>query len=208
MDLSLKETKSPPESITDKQTVPPNENMSIKTLFLGGLLPVILFTLIEDNFGTYWGVIAALIYGVVEVGYEYFQTKKVSQITLFSNGLILILGLISLISEDGIWFKLQPAILEIVMSLILWGSVLLKKPLLLVLAQQQKINFPEVLLHEFKGLTSRLGFFFLIHCVIATWAAFKWTTTEWALLKGVGLTVSLILYMLAELFFIRKKLTK
>lgn len=208
MDLSLKETKLSPETIATKQTETPNTKMSMKTFFLGGLLPVILFTLIEDNYGTYWGVIAALIYGIGEVCYEYFQTKKVSQITLFSNGLILILGLISLISEDGIWFKLQPAILEIVMSFILWGSVLLKKPLLLVLAQQQKINFPEVLINEFKGLTSRLGFFFFIHSLIATWAAFKWTTTQWALLKGVGLTVSLILYMLVELIFIRKKLNK
>lgn len=178
------------------------------TLFFGGLLPIILFTLIEEYYGTLWGLVAALIFGFGEIIYELIKYKKIEKITLISNGLIIFLGFISLFTQEGIWFKLQPAFLELGMVVFLWGSLALGKPFLLVMAEQQKINLPPELLSEFPKITFRLGIFFLLHTGLAIWAAFRWSTTHWALLKGIGLTVSMIIYLFAEVFYIRLKLKK
>jgi intracellular septation protein len=176
--------------------------------FFGGLLPVIAFTVIEDQYGTIAGIIAGMVFGLGEVAYEFFRLKKVSTITWIGNLLILVLGGISLISSEGLWFKLQPALFEAFFALFLWGSVLFKKNILLMMAEKQGQKIPEVLHSRLNGITVRLGFFFAIHTGLAVWSALFWTTAQWALLKGVGLTVSFVLYMVLEMIFLRLSLRR
>src|SRR4051812_8922273 len=102
-----------------------------KSLFLGGLLPVIIFTVIEEYYGTLWGLVAGMIFGVGEILWELYSRGKVDSMTWGGNGILLVLGGISLITQEGLWFKLQPALIEIAFAGILWGSLFLKKSLLL-----------------------------------------------------------------------------
>lgn len=187
-----------------KPTSPTNPKAQAASFFFAGLLPVIAFTLIEEYYGVVAGLIAGMVFGVGEVFWELYKYKKVQKMTLFGNGLLVVLGLISLISSEGIWFKLQPAVMEGVFALILWGSVILGKPLLSYLAEQQGHQLPEIIKSRMKGITFRSGLFFAIHAGLAVWAALAWSTTSWALLKGIGLTVSFILYLFAEGFLLRK----
>jgi intracellular septation protein len=48
----------------------------------------------------------------------------------------------------------------------------------------------------------------LAHAVLATWAALHWSTEAWALLKGMGLTVSMLIYMIAEVVWARVKIKR
>lgn len=187
-------------------------NKAALHLFFGGILPVVAFTVIEDKYGVVAGLIAGMVFGVGEIAWELYSEKKVSGITLASNAMILILGGISLVTQEGFWFKMQPAIMEAAFAIVLIISWLLKKPLLrtMMIAQQQKQNpespgLPDIFVKALSGMTLRTGIFFAIHAVLATYAALHWSSDAWALLKGVGLTVSFILYMFAEMLFIRIK---
>lgn len=175
------------------------------SLFFGGLLPVIAFTVIEEKYGPQAGLIAGLIFGVGEIIYELARYKKVSQITWIGNGLLLGLGLISLFFNDGIWFKLQPAIMEFGMFVFLLGSWALKKPFLKIMVEKQNPEIPQIMKDSLSGITLRMALFFLAHAIIATYAAFYWSTEAWAVLKGIGLTVSMIVYMIGEMFWMRAK---
>ncbi len=177
-------------------------------LFFGGLLPVIAFTLIEEYYGIIPGLIAGMIFGLGEIIWELYRHKKVQKITWIGNGMLLGLGAISLISSEGIWFKLQPALMEGAFAIVLWGSLVVKKPLLVYLAEQQGQQFPEIIKSRMVGITFRTGIFFAIHAVLATWAALEWSTTNWALLKGIGLTVSFILYLVIEAVLLRRIVLK
>jgi intracellular septation protein len=177
-------------------------------VFFAGLLPVIAFTVIEDQYGTIAGLIAGMVFGVGEICFELYKHKKVQKITWIGNGLLLVLGGVSLISDEGIWFKLQPAIMEAAFAIALWVSWFIKKPLIVVLAEQQGQKLPDFMKSRMSGMTFRMGIFFAAHAVLAVWAALYWSTNAWAILKGIGLTVSLIVYMLAEVFYIRKSAMK
>lgn len=177
-------------------------------LFFAGLLPVIAFTLIEEYYGIIAGLVVGMIFGVGEICWELYRHKKVQKITLIGNGMLLVLGGLSLVSSEGLWFKLQPALMEGAFALALWGSVVLKKPLLVYLAEQQGQQLPDFLKSRMTGLTLRTGVFFAIHAVLATWAAFEWTTTNWALLKGLGLTISFVLYLVIEAVLLRRGILK
>ncbi len=182
-----------------------------------GLLPVILFAVIEDYFGTVWGLVVGMVFGVGEILWEYWVDRKVSVITWGGNGMLLLLGGVSLVTDSGIWFKLQPAILEAVFTLVLWGSWFSKKPFLFLMMQKQggfsgdfeqklKPGALDALRDGFSAMTLRMGLFFAIHAVLAVWAALYWSTSAWATLKGVGLTLSLLVYLVAESLVLRYRL--
>jgi intracellular septation protein len=192
------------KALNSTSKLPPGKTQAL-AFFFGGLLPVIAFTVIEEKWGTIAGLVAGMVFGLGEIIYELIKHKKVSLITWIGNGLLLGLGAISLISEDGIWFKLQPALFEYGFFVFLAGSWLLKKPFLVLMLEKQNPTAPD-LKQRMSGMTFRLGLFFLAHGLLATWAAFYWSTESWALLKGVGLTVSMIVYMALEIVVARLQL--
>lgn len=171
--------------------------------FFGGIVPLAGYAFIEDNYGPLWGTVAGMVLGVGEISFEYFKYRKVSRLTWGSNALILILGAVTIFTNEGYWFKLQPSLVELLFAFLLWGSLLMKKNLFLAMAEKQGTKIPEILRPRMNGLSFRLGVFMSMHAALNVWAAFYWTTSAWIFLKGIGLTVSLIVYMLIEGVFIR-----
>ncbi len=180
----------------------------VMSLVFGGLLPIIAFTVIEEYFGPFYGLMAALVFGLGELTYEKIKYNKISGVTWMGNGLIIGLGLVSIFTQDGIWFKLQPAILEFAFASMLWITQATGKPMLVELSKKQNPELPEHVLVFLKGVNFRCGIFFLIHAALATWAALKWSTQAWAVLKGLGVTLSFVLYMVIEVFMFRFRLKK
>jgi len=187
----------------------------LRSLLLGGLLPVIAFTVIEEVFGTLWGLVAGMVFGVGEILWELKTKGRVEAMTWGGNGMLLVLGAVSLLTQDGIWFKLQPSILEAVMAVVLWGSVLIGKPLMLQMMIKMMGNGKEatlkpealpILKPALAGMTLRMGLFFGVHAGLAAWAALYWSTAAWVTLKGVGLTLSLLVYGVVESALLRYRL--
>lgn len=193
---------------------PATARQQIRSLFLGGLLPVIAYAIIEDRFGIFWGLIAGMVLGAGEILYEWRTRGKVDPITWGGNGLILILGGVSLFTQEGVWFKLQPALIEGAMGIALLGSVMLGRPLLWSLALKQgavRPEMPEALRARMRqgmsGFTFRLSLFMFLHAGLAAWAALHWSTAAWSILKGVGFTLSFIVYLVVETFVLRYRIS-
>ena len=128
---------------------------SNKLVLLSGILPLIVYTVVEEVYGTYWGLIAGLILGIVEIVVEKVLYQRVSTVTWIVNALVIGLGCVSLYMNDGIWFKLQPAFAEFIMVVILWGSLVLKKPFLREMAVEQNPNIPGYMLDFFSNKIGR-----------------------------------------------------
>lgn len=190
---------------TEKMTRKKSQMLS---LFFGGILPIIAFTVIEEKYGVFYGLIAGLFFGIAEITYELVRYKKVSQMTLISNSLIVIMGTVSLFLNDGIWFKLQPALFEFGFFIFLLVTWIAKRPFLKSMVEKQNPEVPEFFKNKLSGITFRLSIFFLIQSVIATYAALYWSTEAWAILKGVGLFISMAIYMAIEMFWIKITLKK
>jgi len=179
-----------------------SKNQALRSLFLGGIIPVVVYTILEEKAGPLWGLVFGMGFGILEILLEAFRYRKVEMVTWIGNGLLVVMGGISLLTQEGIWFKLQPSILEAGMAFLLLGSWILKKPLLVTMAKKQEL--PPVLENHLAAITFRLGIFFLLHSVLAAYAAYFWSTRAWAILKGVGLTLSMLLYLGLEIIAIRR----
>ncbi len=195
-------------STPETSAAPATKRSQAMSLFFAGLLPVIAFTIIEDQYGIVAGLIAGMVFGVGEIAWELFKYRKVNRMTWIGNGMLLVLGAISLISSEGIWFKLQPAIMEALFAFFLLVSLVVKKNLIVYIAEKQGQVLPEQIKSRMTGMTFRMGIFFLFHAVLATYAAFYWSTSAWAILKGVGFTLSFVLHMILEILWIRRALSR
>lgn len=190
----------------------------LRSLLLAGILPVVAFTVIEEYYGVVAGLVAGMVFGVGEIIWEKWREGRVSGLTWGGNGLLLVLGGVSLFTQEGLWFKLQPAIMEFLFAGILLGSVALGKPLMVELARKQGTIPPvdanavgvgpnpvlRALTQAMRGMTLRMGALMLVHGGLTVWAALYWSTAAWAWLKGAGLTGSIIALSLAEAVLLRR----
>ena len=180
----------------------------MKSLLFGGLLPVIAFTVIEQFYGPVWGTVAGLLFGAGEIIYEWRSQGKVSAITLTSNSFIFVLGFVSIYTQEGVWFKLQPAILLFILGLWFIATTFRGTPLLVGLAKKQNPNLTPEMLNFFRSLNLRLGFFMLALAALSVYAAFEWSTAAWAFLKGVGGPFLMVIYLIIEIIFFRFRMKK
>ncbi len=195
-----------------KITSPERRSGGLRPLLLGGILPLVIYTIVEEYHGVIWGLAAAMAFGFGEILSEKISRGRVEPITWIGNILILFLGTLSLLTNEGMWFKLQPAIVEALLGVFMLGSVLVGKPFLILLAREQGMldSIPaqkqRALNESFSSFTTRMGIFFLLHAGLALWAALRWTTRAWVLLKGVGFTGSFLVYGLIEVWWMRKQM--
>ncbi|RYZ77055.1 MAG: intracellular septation protein, partial [Proteobacteria bacterium] len=182
----------------------PNRSQVLMLLF-GGILPVVAFAIVEERYGVVWGTIAGMIFGVAELLYEKIRLGKVNGITWFSNALILVLGAISLISKDGVWFRLQPALLLACFGLAMLGSNIIGKPLLVAMAVKQRPDIPPERLMILKNLNLRVSVLLLILAGVSVDAALRWSVEAWAFLKGFGVTIIMVAYFGLEVVWARAK---
>ena len=152
----------------------------------------------EEIYGTKAGLIAGLVLAFGEIGYEWKTLGRPQNITILVNALVLVLGALSLLESDPVFFKLQPAILVFVFAGVLIVSSFLKKPFLVDLMKKQRPDLNEtgvVLLH---GLNLRMGIALIAAGLVGVYAAFSWPTAWWATYKAVGVPVFVIGYMFLD----------
>ncbi|MEW6057647.1 MAG: septation protein IspZ [Bdellovibrionota bacterium] len=173
--------------------------------FFIALFPLVLFWVVEEFFGLKVALIVGLITAILELGYEKYSQKKIGFMTWVSNGLILGLGLVSLAMNSGTAFKLQPAVMELALALVMVAMRFGGRESFLVRSFREFPAFDakkrDFLMNQpwfqeqVRKLDTRMIGFLVIHGLAVAWAAVWGSTRIWILLKGVLFYVLLVLVM-------------
>ena len=75
-------------------------------LLILGLIPVLIFWFVEEKLGTFWGLVAAIIWAFIECTYEYIRYRRVEKLTLVSTAFIVVLGGIGLLLDQSVLCRL------------------------------------------------------------------------------------------------------
>ena len=176
------------------------------------LVPVLIFWIIEEKFGTLWGLVAAMVWAVGECAYSLIRYKKIDNLTLISTALVLILGGMSWWLDNSLFFKFQPVIIEIIFVGILWWFGRDGTPALLKMGEQARPELFSRLTPEqremqsgiFRTISKRLIVLLWIHIIAMAIAAVYGTTGQWAFAKGIGFNLLLGLWLVSEYVLIKK----
>lgn len=170
-----------------------------------GLLPLFIFILADEIWGTKIGLVVALALGIIEFIVVWIKQKKIDTFILADTGLLLILGGVSLISANDLFFKLKPALMQVIFLIII-GIAAFGNPAFLVkltgryLRGMNQINAEgEKMMQK---MLKRMVVLISLHTLLVIYAAFHLSKEAWAFISG-GL-----FYIIIGVYFISEVVTR
>jgi len=171
-----------------------------------GFLPLIIFIVADSLWGTQVGLIVAIGTGMIELAYSYIKEKTLDRFILLDIGLIVVLGGVSIILDNPIFFKLKPALIELIFCIILGISVFSPVNLMLLVSRRylKNIDLDPGQVKQMNRSLKSLFFLFLSHTLLIIYAAFWLSKGAWAFISGGLFYILFAFYFVFE--FARKRL--
>lgn len=153
---------------------------------LPGLLPIIIFIVADEVWGTEVGLIVAIVTGIVELVYTYFREKRLDRFVIFDTALLVAMGGISLLLKNDIFFKLKPAFINLIFCAVLGLSAFSRKNLLLLYSQHyfKDITFGPEQEQAIQKMVRLLFWFFTAYTLLVLYSAFFMSKEAWAFISG------------------------
>lgn len=172
-----------------------------------GFLPLIIFIVADSIWGTKIGLIIAIVVGIVEFIISYLKEKIIDKFILLDIGLIVVLGMVSILLENEIFFKLKPALIELIFCVILGISVFSPINIMMLLSKRymKNIELNEAHQQQFTRSLRVLFFIFLGHTVLIIYSAFFMSKGVWAFVSGGLFYILFVAYFGFEFVRARSK---
>lgn len=181
------------------------QNIS-KNFYLFSFLPALAYWYLESHYPIRIAVAGGLILSVLEISLEKIWTKHVHTLSKFNFFLLLLLGGMSLLGDEGIWFKLQPLFTGLGIGGFLIYRLKSGRGLMLEMMETMGKELPpkEIL----TNLEFHLAVFFSLYGLFMGGVAIWATTDTWLFFKTIGFYIVFFLFFLIEIFFIRRTIKK
>jgi len=171
--------------------------LSLLKKLLPGLLPIFVFILVDELWSTEAGLAVAVIFGVIQLIYIFIRERRFDRFVLFDTALLVALGGISIALNDEIFFKLKPALINLIFCAVLGYSAFRSKNLLMIYSQRYigDMKFPDGAEKAMQKTMRILFWMMLGYTFLIVYSAYFMSKEAWAFISG-GL-----LYILFGLFF-------
>ena len=182
--------------------------MEKKNFYLLSFLPALVYWYLEENYPVRVAVSGGLILAVLEIAIEYYFTKHIHTLSKFNFFLILGLGGISLLGDEGIWFKLQPMFTGVgIAGFLFYRLFIVKKGLLLemseVVKSKQNVVVPSFLMNR---MERDLAGLFFVYGLFMGGIALKGSTDLWLFFKTLGFYLTFAIFVIIEMLLMRRSL--
>jgi isopentenyldiphosphate isomerase/intracellular septation protein A len=164
---------------------------------LPGLVPIFVFILVDEFWSTEAGLVVAVVFGVGQLVYVFIREKRFDRFVFYDTMLLVALGGISIALNDEIFFKLKPALINLIFCAILGFSAFSSKNLLMIYTQRYMgdMKMPAGAEKAMQQTMKILFWMMLAYTLLIVYSAFYMSKEAWAFISG-GL-----LYVLFGLFF-------
>lgn len=175
------------------------------TLLVYGLLPLVVFVIVDLAAGVKWAVLAAILGAFADIFITRRMTGAWDPGSFVAFGLMAALGVVTLRLDKPVYVKLQPTVMAVLYAALLvylqlrggLGNTylpLLAKglpPEMRAVADEPWV--PKLLDRIVWGMVPLL----LVHGALCAVAAYKWSNVAWLLVRGVGFWVLVLLFGIA-----------
>jgi isopentenyldiphosphate isomerase/intracellular septation protein A len=181
-----------------------NKQSIIKN-FTVGFIPIVIFIVADELFGTRIGLIVAIGCALIEFAYYFVRYQQVEKFIIFDVGLLVILGGISILLENEIFFKLKPALIELIMVILLAIHAFSNKPILLLMGKRylKDMQINELQLVLLRKITRLLFFIMLFHTALIVYAAYALNKAAWAFISGGLVYIVFAVIFLGQFLYLK-----
>lgn len=162
--------------------------------------PLVVFFVGNAKFGIFPATAAFMVAMVAALGASWVMTRKLPIMPLVGAIFVLIFGGLTLILQDDLFIKLKPTIVNLLFAAILFGGLIMRRPLL-------KPLLGAALTLDDRGwdiLTRRWAIFFVVLAILneAVWRGFS--TEFWISFKLFGIMPLTLLFGIAQMPLIKR----
>jgi intracellular septation protein len=162
--------------------------------------PLAVFFIFYTRSGLQASILPLMIATVIAVLFSYILEKKIPIMPTVGAGIVLIFGGLTIYFDNEVFIKMKPTIINLIFAIILYGGMLVKKPLL-------KILLGAALRLEEKGwtiLTYRWIGFFIALAVLNEIVWRTQTTDIWVNFKVFGILPITFIFTMTQFPLIKK----
>ena len=162
--------------------------------------PLAIFFIFYSRSGLQASILPFMLATVIAVLFSYILEKKIPIMPTVGAGIILIFGGLTIYFDNEVFFKMKPTIINLLFAIVLYGGILINKPLLKYLLGAA-LKLEE---EGWKILTQRwIGFFI----ALAVLNEFVWRTQStdiWVNFKVFGILPITFIFTMTQIPLIKK----
>uniref|UniRef100_UPI00321757C9 NUDIX domain-containing protein n=1 Tax=uncultured Draconibacterium sp. TaxID=1573823 RepID=UPI00321757C9 len=183
-----------------------NRTQLLKKL-LPGFIPLFVFIAADEIWGTKTGLFVAVGVGIAEMVWIAVKEKRFEKFVLFDTLLLVILGAVSILLDNDIFFKLKPGLIEIILVAILAISTFSPLNIIGLMGQRylKDTQFNDAQVAQMRQSMKALFFIFLVHTILVFYSAFYLSKEAWAFISGGLFYIIFGVYFLFELYRQKRK---
>lgn len=171
-----------------------------------GLLPLLVFILADEFWGMKAGLAVAVSIGSIELAASYVREKKLDRFVLLDTLLLLLLSGLSYLFDNDIFFKVKPAMIDLVLVALISMSLFTKIDPLGSLSQRylKGVHMDEMQKELFRKNMLVMFWMVWIHTILVLWSAFFMSKEIWAFISSFLLFIMMGIYVGFQ--FVRQKM--
>lgn len=174
-----------------------------KSFFLISFLPAIAYWYLDEYYPVRVAITGGLLLAILEITAEKLIVKHVHTVSKANFFLILFLGALSLLGDEGIWFKLQPAFTGIGISSFMFYRLKTGRGLLVEFLDSLPLKSkPPAFFID--SMERHLTYYFFVTGVFMGYIAIFESTDVWAFFKTIGNYILFAVFYVFEIFWSRK----
>jgi intracellular septation protein A len=165
------------------------------TMFLTQLLPLIVFIVVDALVtDVRISIASAILFAVGQLVFTWARSHRFDWFVLLDVGLICALGAVSLVSENDLFFKIKPAIIEAVTIAFMLALVLAPTRFLTGYYGRMMpgVPMPPEAVGRMKTMLGGMCVYVALHIAAVLYTAFYSSRATWAFVSGPGFYVILI----------------
>lgn len=169
--------------------------------FLLSFIPAVAYWYLETYYTLEIALIGGISLGVIEMLVEKYFSGHVHTLSKLNLALVVVLGGISLIAKEGIWFKLQPTLTGLAVAAYLLFKKFKNESLMLDMLKdmKQQVPFPAPV---YRMMEWHLCLFLIGFAIFMAYVATQRTTADWLFWKTGGFYIVFGVFMVFEMVFI------
>lgn len=161
-------------------------NLSLLKKMLPGLIPLFIFILADEIWGTMVGLYVALGTGIAEFLFYFIRDRIIDRFILLDTMLLVVLGAVSIIFENDLFFKIKPALIETILLAVIAFSLRGPKNIMMAMSERYMGEIRMNTDQEKAMRKSMLGVFWItaLHIVLVLISAFYMSKEAWFFISG------------------------
>ena len=162
--------------------------------------PLAVFFIFYTRSGLQASILPLMIATVIAVLFSYILEKKIPIMPTVGAGIVLIFGGLTIYFDNEVFIKMKPTIINLIFAIILYGGMLVKKPLLKILLGAA-LRLKE---EGWRLLTYRWIGFFIALAVLNEIVWRTQTTDIWVNFKVFGILPITFIFTMTQFPLIKK----